>query len=75
MAKELTVRICRGPECPACGEDGFDDWHHDPTCRGGGGVVVSLYARLKCHGCGKFFSVTHYVDGITHSTMNRRKAA
>jgi len=55
-----------GPKCPNCGTDGFDDWWHDPTTKSFGGV---LKARLKCHGCGKFFSTTRYSDGVTHSVM------
>lgn len=74
MATELAIAIQAGPECPACGEDGFDDWHLDRGIKTGS-YGVSLCGSLKCHGCGKFFSVTHYADGETHSTMNRRKSA
>lgn len=72
MATELAIKIARGPTCPACGEDGFDDWWHDPRVKSGGGVIVSLRGALTCHGCGKHFHVEQYTDGETHSTMNRR---
>lgn len=68
-AKDLLIRIAPGPECPKCLEDGFDDWWHGRTIRSGDGLVVLLKGSLRCHGCGRFFSVTRYVDGETHSTM------
>lgn len=74
MAREFAIAISGGPKCPACGCQGFDDWWHDPTCRGGIGIV-RIHATLKCHGCGKFFAITQYDDGEVHSTMNRRKSA
>ena len=70
--RELKIRIAPGPCCPHCGEDGFDDWHREPTLRFLSG---SLSGRLKCHGCSKFFSVTHYFDGETHSTAWRKMSA
>jgi hypothetical protein len=66
MASELKIAIAHGPECPNCGEDGFDDWWHDKTTKTGH-RPVSLEARLRCHGCGRFFHVTQYGDGETHS--------
>lgn len=68
MSKRL-IEIAPGPKCPKCGNDGFDDWWHDKTCRSGGSVVVDLYADLGCHECGAVFEVTKYVDGETHSTI------
>lgn len=61
-----------GPVCPACGQDGFDDWWLGKGMRSG--AAVSIEGRLKCHGCAKFFSVTQYHDGVTHSTMWRKAA-
>lgn len=61
----LKIVIAHGPVCPHCGEDGFDDWHHEPSLKV---VGISLSGRLKCHGCGKFFSVEQYGDGQVHST-------
>lgn len=72
MRTELAIAIARGPECPACGEDRFDDWHRDPRLKGGDGIVVRLRGALRCHGCGKNFAITQYTDGETHSTMRRR---
>lgn len=63
------IAIAEGPECPHCREGGFDDWWHDPRVRSGDGLIVSARGVLQCHGCGRFFSVTRYVDGGTHSTM------
>ena len=60
------IWIAEGPTCPRCKTDGFDDWWHDPTTRYTG---VAIQARLKCHGCGKFFSVTQYPDNVCHSTV------
>lgn len=74
MARELKIAIAQGPKCPCCGETGFDDWWHDPTLKTGFGIVA-ITGRLKCHGCGTFFSVEHYHDGETHSFVNSRKAA
>lgn len=67
--RELQITIAKGPRCPACGCDGFDDWRHDKSCRSGGGVVVDIYAELKCHECGADFEVTHFHDGETHSVI------
>jgi hypothetical protein len=69
--RELRIAIARGPECPACHETGFDDWWHDRTARAEGGTIK---ARLRCRGCGRFFSVSHYSDGETHSTAWRKAA-
>jgi hypothetical protein len=66
--RELQITIAHGPQCPACGCDGFDDWWHDQSCRSGG-AVVEIYANLKCHGCGEDFEVTRYHDGETHSVI------
>jgi hypothetical protein len=72
--KELLIAIRHDPECPACGTWGFDDWHHDPGIKAGVPMgIVALKGRLKCHGCGRFFSITKYTDGECHMTM--RKAA
>jgi hypothetical protein len=68
----LKIAIAVGPECPSCGEDRFDDWWHDKSVRSPGGFVVSLTGALRCHGCGKFFAVTMYQDGETHSKVNAR---
>ncbi len=57
---ERKVRVCRGVECPHCAEDGFDDWWHDKTCRQEGALTI---ARLRCHGCGRFFKTSAYPDG------------
>lgn len=69
---DLQISIARGPQCPACGCDGFDDWWHDKSCRAAGGPVVDLYADLKCHECGSGFEVTRYHDGETHSVMRSK---
>ena len=69
MSRELLITIANCPQCPACGNDGFDDWHHDKSCRSGGGLVVDIYADLKCDECGSGFEVTRYVDGETHSCI------
>lgn len=63
-----------GPVCPSCRCDGFDDWHHEPGLKFQGGIV-GLTGRIKCHDCGKFFKVTAYLDGETHSTMGLGKRA
>jgi hypothetical protein len=74
-APDLRIAIALGPECPHCGCDGFDDWWHARTVKSGCGIV-SLRGSLRCHACGKFFAVTHYTDGETHSTAQvRQKAA
>lgn len=57
---ERKVRVCHGVECPNCGCDGFDDWWHNPTTKQDGMLVT---ARLRCHGCGRFFKVSRYPDG------------
>ncbi len=69
---ELHLRIGRTPICPRCEEWNFDDWHLDKSCKSAGGPVVDIYARLKCHGCGIFFSVTQYCDGEIHSWYRSR---
>lgn len=69
--RELVIAIAHGPKCPHCRTDGFDDWHHEPGLRM---VGIALTGRLKCHGCGRFFSVTHYLDGVTHSTAWKKAA-
>lgn len=67
---DLKIAIYDGPECPRCGEYRFDDWWHAPGVRQRG---LLLSGSLKCHSCGKFFSVTRYSDGETHSTAWFRK--
>lgn len=64
-ARDLKTVIAYGPECPHCHETGFDDWWHDRGIRERGGLLTG---SLKCHGCGKFFSVRQYRGGETHST-------
>ena len=63
---DMLIVAARGPECPKCHEDGFDDWWHEKGLKSCGGTIRG---RLKCHGCGRFFSVSHYADGTTYSTM------
>lgn len=64
--RDLKIAIDRyGPKCPHCQEDGFDDWWHARTIRQRGSLLTG---SLKCHGCGKFFSVSQYSDGETHSS-------
>lgn len=65
----MLLAIARGPQCPKCGNDGFDDWHLDKSCRSGGGLVVDIYADLTCE-CGATFEVAHYADGETHSSIS-----
>ena len=72
MTHETAIKIGRGPWCPACGEDRFDDWWLHGRLRAGDGIVVSLSGSVQCHGCGKHFHIEQYVDGVTHSTMKRR---
>jgi len=67
---ELVLAIANGPQCPNCGNDEFDDWWHDKSCRSGGGVVVDIYAKLKCDECGSVFEVARYVGGETHCTLS-----
>ncbi len=69
--KQLSIEINQGPKCPACQCDTFDDWHHEKTFR-----KVSWFwsGRLKCHQCGRFFSIAAYPDGQVHSTMWRKAA-
>ncbi len=50
-----------GPKCPNCGCDGFDDWWHEKTIRRGF-YPVDLEGSLRCHGCGRFFSVRLFHD-------------
>jgi hypothetical protein len=69
---ELIIAIAKGPECPGCGNDGFDDWWHDKSCRSAHSPVVDLYAELKCDECETAFEVTRYQDGETHSTARRK---
>lgn len=64
---EPKIAISDGPKCPCCGCDTFDDWWHDPTTRYAG---FAIKARLKCHSCAKFISVTQYPDNVCHSTVN-----
>ncbi len=66
----MLIKTASGPECPKCGNAGFDDWNHEPTLKTFSGIISG---RLKCHGCGRFFSITHYTDGATHSIMKERK--
>jgi hypothetical protein len=66
---EFKIAIGRGPTCPNCGWDGFDDWWLDKSCRSGHGPVVDIYANLECE-CGSKFEVTRYHDGETHSVSN-----
>lgn len=66
MTDGFKIKIGRGPICPKCGCDGFDDWWHDKSCMGPVGIV-SIYATLTCHGCGERFDVARYRDGDTHS--------
>lgn len=68
---ELQIAIARNPECPSCHLDTFDDWWLDRTMKHGT-YPVSIKGRLKCHGCGKFFSITKYSDGEVHSCMGGR---
>lgn len=63
------VRIAPGPCCPNCGLDTFDDWHLTPGLTGIGGTISG---RLRCHGCGRFFRIDRYPDGVTHSTSGFR---
>ena len=72
--RRLHISIGTGPECPACHEWRFDDWHHAKSLRSHGGSVGEIGGSLKCHGCGRFFSVTKYHDGVFHSTMWRKVA-
>lgn len=69
---DLRIAIAHGPECPACHVDGFDDWWHDKTVRSAHSLVVAMTGSLRCHGCGKFFAVTAYHDGLVHSTMRTK---
>ena len=70
---DLKIAIAQDPECPNCHESGFDDWWHDPSFRLVTGISAGIpavgIATLRCHGCGRFFKVTRYRDGETHSTM------
>ena len=66
MAHDAKIAIKAEPTCPCCGTDGFDDWWHDPSTHYEGHAIK---ARLKCHGCGKFFSTTQYPDGVNHSSV------
>lgn len=67
----LKIAISGGPECPHCRLDMFDDWHLEPSLKMSGGL---LQGRMRCHGCGKFFSITQYSDGETHSTARSKVA-
>jgi transcriptional regulator NrdR family protein len=58
-----------GPVCPNCQEHRFDDWWNEPTLKGSSG---SLRGRLKCHGCGRFFSIMQIMDGSVISTVKRK---
>lgn len=70
MARELLLEISRGPKCPHCQLDTFDDWHHANTLKSGF-APVAITGSLRCHGCGKFFHIDHYSDGATHSSAYR----
>jgi hypothetical protein len=65
LARGLKLAIARGPCCPFCRWDGFDDWHLERTLRP---VGLVLAGRLRCHACGKFFHIDRYPDGEVHST-------
>lgn len=67
VGRDLKLAIGRGPICPHCRCNTFDDWHHARTLRAGFGIA-SVEGSLKCHGCGKFFSITVYYDSECHST-------
>ncbi len=69
--RELKLAIAHGPKCPHCGEGGFDDWWHSRGVRPCGLMITG---SLKCHGCGKYFSVAHHADGVTHSTAWKKSA-
>lgn len=71
---DLKIAIGPGPECPSCHEWGFDDWWHDRSIKAPSGPVIALTGSLRCHGCGRFFKVTRYHDGQTHSTMMCRRS-
>ncbi len=72
--KELKIEICRGPRCPHCQCDTFDDWWLDgKRMHKGDGVVVSMRGSIKCHDCGKFFKFEKYVDGEFHNTAYCKK--
>lgn len=69
---KLLIAIARDPECPNCHTWGFDDWHRHPSMKPGIPFgIVSIKGSLKCHGCGKFFSITKYTDGECHMLMRR----
>lgn len=69
---DMQITIAQGPRCPACGNDGFDDWWHDKTCRSAHSLVVDLYANLKCDECSSIFEVARYHDGETHSIIRTK---
>ena len=71
---ELFIAIARGPKCPRCGEDGFDDWHLGKSIRAGDGIVISMEGAIRCPTCSRFFSVTVYNDGEVHSSARKRRA-
>ncbi len=64
------VRVARGPICPHCDLDTFDDWWNDPSMKPGVGLV-HFQGRIKCHGCGKFFRVEKHRDGVVVSEKGR----
>jgi len=64
------VRVRPGPVCPSCDLDTFDDWWHDPSFKRGVGLV-DIQGRIKCHGCGKFFSVERHHDGVCVSRIGK----
>lgn len=70
--RELKLAIGKGPICPHCGLDTFDDWWHEKTIGNGIGAV-QIEGRLKCHGCGKMFRVEKYYDGACHSTAWKKR--
>lgn len=73
MSRQLKLEISRGPKCPHCQCEGFDDWHLTKGLKASSPLVI-IYGALKCHGCGKFFHVDHYNDGMTHSSAWTRQA-
>jgi len=60
------VIVSIGPVCPNCCLDTFDDWWHDPTMKRGVGMI-EFEGRLRCHGCGRFFSVAADLNGHVRS--------
>lgn len=71
---EISLAISKhGPVCPCCGAHGFDDWWHEKTIKPSAApLLVDLQGSLKCHSCGKFFSITKYQDGEIHCSVERK---